>query len=251
VTRLQPLRSGSLSRLNRDELDAFVAENLAHLVEDEALAILDNAYCSAKICSAIARNARLTGLYTIRLRLVEHRLTPQAHSTKLVHYLFWPDLVRLSVDVQVPPAVRRAIDTQLVNRASKLSLGERISAARRCSQALIEVLINDSDTRVFEALLVNQRLREEDLVALARSPDVRPDQLLLIGSDPKWSTRYPLRKALVTNPGTPRAVAAAQLRFLAARDLVAIYARPETSTYLRRCIERLKPRGLSADDGIA
>ena len=117
-----------------------MAENLPHLVEDEALAILDNPYCSAKICSSIAQNARLTGFYSVRLPLVAHRQTPQAHAVKLVHYLYWFDLLRLSIDVQVPAPVRRAIDTQLVNRADKLSLGERISSARRCSPALIKVL---------------------------------------------------------------------------------------------------------------
>jgi len=44
------------------------------------------------------------------------------------------------------------------------------------------------------------------------------------------------------NPSTPRAAAARQLRFLSQRDLLMIHEHPATSTYLRRCIERLRER---------
>ncbi|HEX9161532.1 MAG TPA: hypothetical protein VF980_07470, partial [Thermoanaerobaculia bacterium] len=172
--------------------------------------------------------------------------TPLAYSTKLIHYLYWPDLVRLSVEVTVPAQVRRAIDTVLLTRVGKLSLGERISAARRCSPALIKVLIFDPDPRVFEALLVNQRLREDDLLALAASTQATVDQLSMLAADKKWSFRYAIRKALVLNPLTPRAVAASQLRFLSRRDLVSLHENPSTSVYLRRCIERIPGHELSA-----
>ncbi|HEX8154309.1 MAG TPA: hypothetical protein VF698_14340 [Thermoanaerobaculia bacterium] len=234
-----------LRSLPPETLQQFLDENLQWLGEQETLAILENRYCSAKMIGAIARNARLTGFYSVRARLVAHRQTPQAHATKLVHYLYWPDLLRLSVDVHVPPAVRRAIDTQLLIRVNKVTLGERITSARRCSHALVKALLFDPEPKVFEALLVNQRLREEDLVDLVRSGEAGVEQLRLIAGDSKWSLRYAIRKALVMNPSTPRAVAAAQLRFLTRRDLLEIHGLPETSTYLRRCIERLPRSGFS------
>jgi hypothetical protein len=43
------------------------------------------------------------------------------------------------------------------------------------------------------------------------------------------------------NPSTPRSVAASQLRFLSRRDLRIIHDDPDTSTYVRRCIERNEP----------
>jgi hypothetical protein len=170
---------------------------------------------------------------------VGHRQTPQAHAVKLVHYLYWFDLLRLSIDVQVPAPVRRAIETQLLLRVDKLTLGERISSARACSPALIKVFLYDPDPKVFAALLINKRLREDDLLALVSSDRATAEQLLMIASDPRWSFRYALRKALVLNPLTPRAAAASQLRFLRRLDLRRIHANPETSTYLRRCIERM------------
>src|SRR6185295_19843811 len=177
---MSPVDRHDIKAFPRDELAAFVKENLRGLLEDEALAILDNPYVTPTMCQAIAITQRLTGFYSVRLKLVAHRQTPQAHATKLVHYLYWTDLVRLSVDVKISTPVRRAIDTILVNKIDKLSLGERIQTAKRCSPALLKALLFDPDARVFAALLINQRLREEDVMTLATSDRATPEQLQML-----------------------------------------------------------------------
>ena len=116
------MHSRHLKSLGRDELASFVAENIQYLTEDEVLAILENPYVNSRLLGTVAQNQRLTGFYSVRLKLVSHRQTPQAHAVKLVHYLHWPDLVRISVEVTVPPTVRRAVDTVLVNRVHKMTL---------------------------------------------------------------------------------------------------------------------------------
>src|SRR5579863_3799719 len=211
-----------IKMFTRDELSDFVKENVRALLEDEALAVLDNPYVTPAICQQIAHVQRLTSFYSVRLRLVALKQTPQAHALKFVHYLYWSDLVRLSVDVKVPAAVRRAIDNLLVNKVDKLTLGERITCAKRCSQALIKVLLFDPDPKVFESLLINQRVREDDLLFLASSNRASAAQLQLLAADGKWSYRYAIRKALVMNPTTPRSVAVSLLRSLSKRDLSAI-----------------------------
>jgi hypothetical protein len=231
---IQELKKARPERLER------LIDDAASLFEDEALAILDNPYVTPRICSTIAQSQRLTAYYSVRLRLVGHRQTPQAHAVKFVHYLYWFDLLRLSIDVRIAAPVRRAIDTQLLNRVGKLSLGERISSARACGTTLIRALLFDPHPKVFEALLVNARLREDDLLLLANSERATREQLRLIGEDQKWSYRYAIRKALVLNPLTPHATAASQLRHLSRRDLQQIYRNPETSVFLRKVIERLQ-----------
>lgn len=230
---IQELKKAKPERLER------VMEDVAMLLEDEALAILDNPYVTPRICSTIAQSQRLTAYYSVRLKLVAHRQTPQAHAVKFVHYLYWIDLLRLSRDVRVPAPVRRAIDSQLLNRVEKLSLGERISSARSCSTALIRVFLFDPHPKVFEALLVNTRLREDDLLLLANSDRATREQLRMIADDPRWSYRYPIRKALVLNPRTPPSAAASQLRYLSKRDLQQIHSNPDTSVFVRKCIERM------------
>lgn len=233
-SRLQEIRTYS-----RDRLSAFVDDELAVLGEDEALALLGNRFVDTAVLQKVANTPRLVAFYSVRLRLVAHRATPQAHAVKLVHYLHWTDLLRLSMEVQVPATTRRAIDTQLLQRLGKLSLGEKIGSAKRCSSALIKALLFDPDPKVFAALLLNQRVREDDLLHFAGSDRALPEQLRMLASDGKWSYRYAIRKALVLNPLTPRAAAASQLRFLSTRDLQQIHRNPATSVYLRRCIERL------------
>jgi hypothetical protein len=228
-----------IKKLSREELKVFLAENLTLLGEDEALAVIENAFVTPWMLQAIAQNPRLAGFYSVRARLVAHRQTPQAQSTKLIHYLYWFDLLRLSIEVTVPAPVRRAIDTQLLLRVDKLTLGERIASARRCSHALIKHFLSDPDPRVFEVVLANQRVREDDILAVIASHDVTPEKLQMIADDQKWSYRYAVRKALVLNPLTPRSAAAMQLRYLRAVDRRQIHANPRTSVYLRRCIERL------------
>src|SRR5438105_12796331 len=155
-----------IREFSREDLTRFVSENVRQLLEDEALAVLDNRYVTPAICQSIAQNQRLTGFYSVRLKLVVNKHTPQAHAVKFVHYLFWSDLVRVSIDVRVPAPVRRAIDNILVNKVDKLTLGERITVAKRCSHALVKALLFDPDPKVFESLLVNHRVREDDLLLL-------------------------------------------------------------------------------------
>jgi len=225
-----------------EHLATLVHEHGPALLEDEVLAILDNPYVTPQILGRIAQTQRLAAFYSVRFKLVGHRQTPLAHSVKLVHYLYWFDLLQLSVDVQVPAPVRRAIDTQLLLRVEKLTLGERIASARRCSHALIKAFLFDPSPNVFEALLVNKRLREDDLLTLVSSTRATEEQLRMLAEDQKWSYRYAIRKALVLNPATPRAAAASQLRYLSRADLQRIHAHPDTSVYLRRCIEGLVVR---------
>lgn len=231
----------NLKTARAEYLADLIASSLPSLLEEEALAILANRYVTGPILGRMAQNPRLTGFYSVRVALVAHRQTPLAHAVKLVHYLYWFDLLRLSIDVHVPAQVRRAVDTQLLNRVNKLSLGEKIASARRCSSALIKAFLFDPHPKVFESLLTNKRLREDDLLALANSTQATEDQLRMLAEDPKWSYRYSIRIALVLNPSTPRASAASQLRYLRRSDLARIHANPATSVYLRRCIERLQP----------
>jgi hypothetical protein len=235
-----------IDSLTRSALEEFLFENLSALTEDETLAALQNPYITPQLIGKIAQNPRLTGFYGVRLRMVAHRQTPQAHAVKLVHYLYWFDLVRLSIDVQIPAPVRRSIDTQLLMRVEKLSLGERIASARRCGGALLKFFLFDPSAKVFESVLLNQRLREDDLLALVSSSEAGAEKLAMVAANAKWSYRYAVRKALVLNPITPRAAAASQLRFLSRSDLRQIHGNPSTSVYLRRCIERMRPDDFTA-----
>jgi len=239
--------------MTREALTDYVARAIDTLSEKEALAVLASRFCSSRICQMLAENSRLGSFYSVRSRLAVHRSTPLTHALKLVHFLRWNDVVRFSTDVRIHPAVRQAMDSYLIARLTKLTVGQRISSARTCSREFGRRLMNDPEPRVFAALLNNARVREEDLAHLIISERATVLQLRMLADHEKWSCRHSLRRALVLNPATPKAVAASQLRFLTPQDLRVIAATPGMSVFLLRCIERVQtekkgsPRGSAPD----
>lgn len=237
--------------MSGEELGAFVADRLVSLGEDEAIAVLSNRFCAPSVCVAIAGNSRLASYYEVKQKLVTCRATPQHLALKFVRHLYWSDLVRHSTDVQILPAIRRAIDAQLLTGLAKRTLGERISAAKCCSREVGEALMADPDMRVFAALLNNPRLREDDVVAFVQSERAAAEHLRLIAAHTKWGCRYAIRRAIAFSPFAPRAVAASQLRFLRKDDRDGLYRHPATSVYLRRCLEALERNPRRGGEGEA
>lgn len=228
-----------IREMNPEELQTFLEEHRASLLEEEALRVLANRFCTPKMALAIAHDARLTSYYSVRAALVRHRATPQAQALKFVHHLYWRDLLKFSTEMRIAAAVRRGIEQQMLVRLPQRTLGEKITAARACSRELIRAFLIDPSPRVFEALLMNPRLTEDDLVAHVVSGKATPIQLTAISRSPKWSFRLPLRRALVMNSNTPKAVAASQLPHLPKADREALAKSGRLSVYLKKCIERL------------
>jgi hypothetical protein len=228
--------------MNRDELVMFVSREIDRMNEKEAIAALDHPYCTARVCQLVAESERLKGYYAVILRLVTHRATQQQYAMRLVPFLYWNDLLKFSTSVRVPPPVRRAMDVQLLARMSKLAVGQKISTARVCSREVAKALLYDPETRVFAALLNNARIHEEDLVAYVGSQRSAAPQLNLLAQHNRWSCRYAIRKALVTNPVTPKGIVVLQLRYLTPDDLRTLYRDPATSVYVKRCIETVSGR---------
>ncbi|MGA7613989.1 MAG: hypothetical protein WBX15_02305 [Thermoanaerobaculia bacterium] len=230
----------TIQRLGREELEELVRDRIAKLTESEAIAVLRNPYSNRAVCELIAGARALTSFYSVQLQLVRHRHTPPPHSLRFVPHLYWSDLVRLSIDVRIPPMVRRAMDEQLLVRLQKMTSGEKISIGRLCSQTILNVLLFEQDRRIFASVLINPRLVEADLVRLINSGKASVDQLTMIGENAKWSSRNEIRRALVLNPRTPKAVAASQLRRMPISLLRDLSRDRRLSLYLRRCIENLQ-----------
>ncbi len=228
-----------IRQMNREELEEFVSSSADSMIEEEALAVLDNHFCTNTIIARLAQSPRLTGRYSVKRALVAHRLTPQGHAMKFVHHLQWRDLLRLSTDVRVPPPIRRSIEESMKTRLVKLTLGEKITAGKFCSGAIMKILMAEKDPKIFASLLLNSRLTEELLLQHVSSESAPAEHLRMVADHPKWSLRYPLVRALVKNPDTPRAVAASLLTRLRKEDLNALWGNQRTSRYLLACIERL------------
>lgn len=105
------------------------------------------------------------------------------------------------------------------NEHLDLPLGVRRSAARTSDRDTLDRLVHDRDHRVIRLLLDNPRLVERDVVRVAAMRPQRPEVLEVVARHRRWSSRYPVRKALACNPYTPAPVARRLLPTLLRQDL--------------------------------
>ena len=140
----------------------------------------------------------------------------------------------------VPPRTTRPPDYGF---GRPVTLGERKSLARRPTREMIERLLNDPHPDVIRRLLGSPRLVEEDVLRLAAKRPGRPDVLAEISRSPKWIHRSRVRMAVLLNPDTPPAVAAALSSVLLRQELTFVVRSPRVPRSIRAlCLERLQMR---------
>ncbi len=139
---------------------------------------------------------------------------------RLLHLLFWRELLNVTGNYRLPMPLRIDAERRLRDRLPELEIGEKIALARAAPQGLIPLLFGESDARVIRSLLHNPRVREKEVLALTRSPDVPGEVLRVLGQHPLWVGRQSVQVALVRHPRTPVQVALTLLQKLP-RDKVA------------------------------
>ena len=124
-----------------------------------------------------------------------------------------------------------------------VTLGERKSLARRPTREMIERLILDPHPDVIRRLLVTPKLVEEDVVRLAARRPNRPEVLSEIVRSRKWIHRSRVRMAVLLNPDTPLAMAAALTSVLVRQELLLVIESPNVAAPIRAlCLERFERR---------
>jgi hypothetical protein len=147
---------------------------------------------------------------------------PRSLALRLVGGLAWRDLADVAASPRLSGAVRVRAEGLLKDQLADLRLGDRITLGKIATPPILGVLLEDPDSRVAEACLINPRLREEDLVFAIRR-DTAPRALLeRVAASSRWKDRYAVRVALVLQPRTPLPVALGQISSLLKKDLVRI-----------------------------
>lgn len=86
---------------------------------------------------------------------------------------------------------------------ARLTLGHKKALARKAEPDRMARLALEGDGRVIRELLLNPKLTEGVVIRMAARRPAKAETLLEIWHSPKWSVRYPIRKALAMNPYTP------------------------------------------------
>ena len=189
-----------------DELKRAAAHEA--LSEELGLALLERRDLPPEALEALSKNAPALKSRRVLVGLIGHPKTPRHVSMPAIRHLYTVELMQLALSPAVLADIRKAAEEALVSRLEKITLGERITLARRASGRVAAALLLDSEPRVVEAAVINPFLTEV-LVVKALLSEKAPRALVeLVCRDGKWSLRREVRIALLRNPLTPAGQAA-------------------------------------------
>ena len=169
--------------------------------------------------------------------------TPPPLALRVVPGLFWRDLAEVAKSPRLPAALRNRAEAILVEKVPDLRVGERVTLGKMATLPVLRLLLPDPDRKVSEAVLINPRLREEDLLMVIRRNTVPVALLEEAAASPRWSERYAVRRELVLQPRTPLAIALGQISSLIEGDLRRIADTEELPPLVRLAALRVAREG--------
>jgi len=138
---------------------------------------------------------------------VSHPRTPRRFALRFLRELYTFDLMQFALTPTAPADLKRIAEELLVNRLASITLGERISLARRASEMVAGALLLDEQKRVWQTALENPRLTEVSVVRALQKPGAVPAFVVTVSHHSKWSVRPEVQIALLRNARTPLAPA--------------------------------------------
>jgi hypothetical protein len=214
------------------------------LTEDLALSLLKTARLPVNEIELLAKNTALMKSRKVRLAVAAHPHTPRRIALRLIRELYNFDLMQFSLRPGPAPDLKRAADQLLVSRLTSVTLGERISLARRASPLVAAALLLDKETRVWQTALENPRITEAAITKALQRPQAASAFVEAVCHHTKWSLRPEIRMALLRNAHTPLARAIEFARRLPPpilRDVLHASRLPEKiKSYLRKELRERK-----------
>lgn len=110
----------------------------------------------------------------------------------------------------------------IINKISKMTIGERIKLAIKGNREARSALIRDPNRIVSRAVLKNPRFTDTEVVLVSQSKIVSEEILREISDTRRWVKMYPVKLALVSNPKTPPHISINLVRHLRDYDLRSI-----------------------------
>ena len=175
------------------------------LTEDLALALLKRGDLLSDDIEKISKNAAVMQSRKVRLDLAAHSHAPRRIALRLIRELYTFDLMKFAQLPAVAADLKRTADELLIARAASITLGERISLARRSSALVVAALLLDKEKSVWQTALENPRLTETAIVKALQHSQVSASFVESISRHGKWAARPEIRMALLRNQHTPLA----------------------------------------------
>jgi hypothetical protein len=208
--------------------------------EDEVLSLLNNRDLSSDEIEQITQTGAMKSR-KVRLAIAAHQHTPRRIALRVIRELYTFDLMQFTLTPAAAADLKHTADELLVARLASVSLGERVSLARRASTVVAAALLLDKESRVWQTALENPRLTEVAITKALQRPNATPAFVEAVCHHAKWSLRPEIRMALLRNAHTPLARCIEFVRRLPPtllRDILHASRLPEKiKAYLRKEIK--------------
>jgi hypothetical protein len=246
---LQQLRT-HLSEAPGDYLEGAL-ENAA-LGPEELMLVLRSPASTADILTRIARNRAWMRPREMKVAFVAHPRAPWVLARRFYPHLYWKDLADVAANLRISPVLRREAERLLKTRLPELSVGEKVSLARRGSRGIVEMLCGEPEPQVLRAVVGNPRTTEGDIARILARSDLLPEFLGWLASQSAWGQRRAVRLALVRHPSTPFAAALRSIQALSRGDLADLQHDAIAPRLARVAAERLlaEADSRSADERV-
>jgi hypothetical protein len=212
----------------------------APLTEDSALALLQEPDLAAEIIQEICGNSGAMKSRKVRLAVAAHLRTPRRLSLRLIREFYTADLSRFALLSSVAADLKHVAAEILLTRLPSITLGERISLARRAPVTVAAELLLDKEPRVWQAALENSRLTESAIIRALQRPEISDAVVAFLCNHAKWSVRPEIRAALLLNKKISLAHALVFARSLPAtqvRDILHVSRLPaDVKTFLAKTL---------------
>jgi hypothetical protein len=187
------------------------------LTEDLALALLKRNDLSPEVLEQLAKNVNALKSRKVKIALASHPHTPRHVSVPLARQFYTFDLMKVALSPSVPADVKVAVDDVLISRLKTVTIGERLTLARRASGRVAAALLLDvesgggtivdgrvkdaetvaRETRVRQTALENPRLTETLVINSVLRPAASAALVHAVAQHAHWSPRREIRAALL------------------------------------------------------
>ena len=207
------------------------SESTSALTEDLALAQLKNQDLPSNVIEQVSRNAAVMKSRKVRIAVASHPRTLRRIALRIIRELYTFELMKFALMPAAAADLKRVADELLLSRLTSITLGERISLARRSSTLVAGALLLDKESQVWQPALENARLTEAAVVKALQRSTANPAFVAAVSHHPKWSVRHEVQVALLRNAHTPLAKALEFARRIPAgqlRDILHTSRLPES-----------------------
>jgi hypothetical protein len=170
------------------------------LTEEQALALLRRRDIPQITLEALAANRAAMRHRRVVLEVVKHPRAPRHVTLPTLRRLFTFELMQVALTPATPADVKLAAENTLMSRLETVSLGERLTLAKRSSARLAAALLVDNEGQVCAAALDNPHITEDSIVKAlmkAEPSNAAPKLPNLVLRHSKWSLRTEIQIALL------------------------------------------------------